>query len=153
MEIGRKIYYDKLTGDVIQDIGERSGSVVETTQEQDFEVYQILKERVPETVGVIQLDYNQYIEDFGQCTGYRVNTETLELEFSYPDPNQEETGPPIFQKALSVQVDELKDELTNTQLALTDTYEQLLAAQDETTNTQLALTEVYEQLLTLQGGA
>ncbi|WP_328804425.1 hypothetical protein [Paenibacillus apii] len=152
MEIGRKIYFDKITGNVLQDIGQRSGEVVETTQEQDFEVYQILKERIQETVGVIQLDYNQYIEDFGQCTGYRVNTETLELEFSYPDPNQEETQTPVFQKALSVRVAELNEELTNTQLALADTYEQLQSSQEETTNTQIALVDIYEQLLALQGG-
>lgn len=48
------------------------------------------------------------------------------------------------------ELDLLRDELTNTQVALTDTYEQLLIAQEETTSTQIALTDVYEQLLNVQ---
>jgi hypothetical protein len=47
------------------------------------------------------------------------------------------------------EIESLKDELTNTQIALTDTYEQLLASQDETTSVQEALVDVYEQLLAL----
>ncbi|MNW44379.1 hypothetical protein D3C74_216110 [compost metagenome] len=48
------------------------------------------------------------------------------------------------------ELERLQTELTNTQVALTDTYEQLLAAQEETTSTQVALTDVYEQLLNVQ---
>lgn len=47
------------------------------------------------------------------------------------------------------EIELLQDELTSTQLALTDTYEQLLISQDETTAVQEALVEVYELLLTL----
>ncbi|MOA24042.1 hypothetical protein D3C78_1447030 [compost metagenome] len=48
------------------------------------------------------------------------------------------------------ELERLQAELTSTQVALTDTYEQLLAAQEETTSTQVALTDVYEQLLNVQ---
>lgn len=65
MEVGRKIYYDKLTGNVILDTGERAGDVLETTVEQDFQVYKVLSERNPETVGVIQIPYGQDREKFG----------------------------------------------------------------------------------------
>ncbi|MNK90322.1 hypothetical protein D3C87_1103680 [compost metagenome] len=41
-------------------------------------------------------------------------------------------------------------EITNTQVALADTYEQLLKSQEETTQTQIALTDVYETLISLQ---
>lgn len=51
------------------------------------------------------------------------------------------------------ELEQVRSELTETQLALADTYEALLSSQDETTQTQLALADVYEQLLALQGGA
>lgn len=107
-KIGRKIYYDKATGNVILDTGEKMGAVIETTIDQDYETYQALKERVRDTVGVIQLEFGQYAEDFAQCNGYRVNPETLELEFSYPDPNATEPQEPVYRKPLSEQIGELE---------------------------------------------
>ncbi|GIP56174.1 hypothetical protein [Paenibacillus vini] len=107
MQIGRKIYYEKSTGFVIVDTRPRSGNVRETTQEEDFANYTALAERVPETVGVIQLEYGQYEEDFAECNGYRVNLDTLELEFSYPDPSNPEQ-PPAYQKPLTEQIAELR---------------------------------------------
>jgi hypothetical protein len=84
--IGRKIYYDKATGNVIIDTGEKKGYVVESTIDQDFETYRELKERVRDTVGVIQLEYGQFANEFATSTGYRINPTTLEIEFNY-DPN------------------------------------------------------------------
>jgi hypothetical protein len=117
--IGRKIYYDKTTGNVILDTGERQGAVVETTIDQDFETYQVLKERVRDTVGVIQLEYGQYAADFAQCNGYRVNPETKTLEFSYPDPNATEPQEPVYQKPLSEQIEETKEAIAELTLLLT----------------------------------
>ncbi len=109
MQIGRKIYYEKATGNVLVDTGERQGSVIETTQEQDFETYQALAERVPETVGYIQLEYGEYAQDFAQCNGYKINPGTKELEFSYPDPNEPgEPQEPAYQKPLTKEVADLK---------------------------------------------
>ncbi|AZS14248.1 hypothetical protein [Paenibacillus lutimineralis] len=108
MEIGRKVYFDTATGEVLVDTGERSGFVRETTQEEDFAAYQALTERVQETVGCLQLEYGQYSRDFAECNGYRVNPDTLELEFSYPDPSETEPTEPVYRKPLSVEVDELK---------------------------------------------
>lgn len=65
MQIGRKIYYEKSTGNVILDTSEREGSVVGTTTEQDFASYVALSQRVPETVGVIQRPFGQDREKFG----------------------------------------------------------------------------------------
>ena len=75
MKIAKKIYYDLATGNMIQEIGEREGSVVETTQEQDFQSYVELSQKVPETVGVIQLAYGQYADKFGVYY-YSVNPTT-----------------------------------------------------------------------------
>ena len=108
MKIGRKIYYCKVTGDVIVDTGERAGNVRETTTEEDFQAYKALSERNPETVGMIQLEYGQYSQDFMECNGYRVNPETQQIEFSYPDPNDLEPQEPIYQKPLSEEIADLK---------------------------------------------
>ena len=151
MEIGRRLYYELATGNVIQDTGERSGEVIATTREQDFEAYKALANRTPETVGVIVLEYGEYREDFARCSGYRINLETLEIEFSYRDPNDPELPQePVYEKPLSVQVADLTLDLAMTQIALADTYEQLLSSQAETTGLQLALVDVYEQLLELK---
>lgn len=49
-------------------------------------------------------------EDFAQSNGYRVNHETLELEFSYTDPNDPEPQEPVFQPPLTQQIAEVKTE-------------------------------------------
>lgn len=103
MQRGRRIFYDKLTGNVILEKGERgesTGFFQETTVEEDFASYKVLAERVRETVGCLELEYGQYAQDFTSCNGYRIKPETGEIEFSYPDPNQPEK-PPVYRKPLS----------------------------------------------------
>ncbi|MFC3749252.1 hypothetical protein [Paenibacillus sp. GCM10012306] len=151
MQIGRRLYYELATGNIIQDTGERSGDVVETTQEQDFAAYRALAERTPETVGVLELEYGEYREDFARSNGYRFNLKTLEIEFSYPDPNEtEQPQEPVYEKPLSVQVADLSLDLAMTQVALAEAYEELLSSRTETTSLQLALVDVYEQLLEIK---
>lgn len=121
MQISRKIYYDLLTGNVIQNTGEHQGDfMVETTKEQDFEIYLSLKEVNPEIVGCIQLEFGQYAQDFTECSGYHVNLETTTLEFSYPDPGNPES-PPEYVAPLSVLVDQLKTENQNLLMAVSQT--------------------------------
>ena len=91
MQIGRKIYFDKATGNVLVDTGERQGDVIETTQDQDFQVYKALVERVPDTVGCIQLIYGEMAEDFAMAESYRVDTATNQLIFTYRDPDNPAT--------------------------------------------------------------
>lgn len=109
MQIGRRIYYELSTGNIILDTGERQGAVVPTTIEQDFQTYRALAERVPETVGVLELEFGQYAQDFAECSGYRVDVsgETPVLVFSYPDPNDPE-APPVYRKPLSEEINDLK---------------------------------------------
>ena len=122
MEIGRKIYFDKSNGNVILDTGERVGSVVLTTVDYDFTVYNVLIDRDRSTVGVIELEYGQYAQDFREYNGYRVNPDTRELEFSYPDPNEEQPQEPVYQKSLSKEVEELQLEDLNNKEAIADLY-------------------------------
>jgi hypothetical protein len=124
MQIGRRIFYDKATGNVIVDTGERSGDVVETTQEQDFASYVALAERVPETVGMLQLEYAQYAQDFMECSGYRVDItgDEPKLLFSYPDETGTGAEPqePVYQAPLSDQVKTLQETVDSQQQALDD---------------------------------
>ena len=82
--IGRRIYYDTITGDIILALGERVGNVIDTTIEEDMMRFKVLNERTPNTVGCLQLEYGQYAQEFAKCDGFRVNLNSLELEFTYP---------------------------------------------------------------------
>ncbi len=108
MQIGRRIYYDKFTGEVLVDTGEREGDVIETTVEQDILTFKTLTERNIESFDSVQLEYGQHSQDFRECNGYRVNPETKELEFSYPDVGETEPQEPVYRKPLSEEVKELK---------------------------------------------
>ncbi|MFE9279340.1 hypothetical protein ACPC37_34830 [Streptomyces griseoincarnatus] len=108
MKIGHKFYFDKITGVIIQHVWEASGEwIIETSKEKDFTDYPSLSERNPDTVGVLKLEYGKYSsEDFISARDYRINPDSLELEFSYTDPNDPET-PPVYRKPLTEEVDEL----------------------------------------------
>lgn len=154
MNIGRKIYYELSTGNIIQDTGERSGNVIETSIEQDFASYAALAERAPETVGVIKLPYGEYAQDFSEAIGVRVDIANGNaFLFTYPDPTAPES-PPVYRAPLSQEVDTLKDDNIMLMLAITDLYEekevQLAQANQDSLNNMLALTELYEMNLALQ---
>jgi Domain of unknown function (DUF4376) len=82
----------------------------ETSVDEEIASFKVLSERNRETFDVLEIPYGQYAQDFAECNGYRVNPETLELEFSYPDPNNPE-APQVFQKPLSEQVKEIESKL------------------------------------------
>lgn len=107
MQIGRKIYYEITTGNIIIDTGEKQGLVVATTVEQDVTTFAALSERNRDTFDALELPFGAYAQDFAECNGYRVNLETKTLEFSYPDPNQPDVEQP-YQKPLTEQIAELK---------------------------------------------
>ncbi|WP_239613959.1 hypothetical protein [Cohnella mopanensis] len=123
MQIGRKIYYDLATGNIIQDIGDCSDDVIETTVEQDFAAYASLAERVPETVGCLQLAYREKEQDFEACSGYRVDVsgETPSLLFLYHDPNAPEE-PPVYRKPLSEVIAEQDARIADVELALAELF-------------------------------
>lgn len=129
MKIGRRIYYDLSTGNILVDTGEKQGFVRKTIIEQDIQTYKVLSERHRDTFDVIELGYGQYAQDFAECNGYRVNTKTKELEFSYPDPNVEEPQELIYQKPLSEEVKNLKSQVLEMQnYIVNEQYNNLLSA-------------------------
>jgi len=137
--IGRRLYYDNQSGNIIVDTGERSGSVIETTTEQDFAAYVALSERNPDTVGCLKLEYGQYAEDFAQCNGYRVDPVTQQVLFSYPDPNEPEQ--PVYRAPLTETVDRLEDESAMLSLELVDTQIRLEQAETEHASLLLELVD------------
>lgn len=109
MEIGRRVYYEKQTGNVILTTTERSGDVVETTVEQDFKMYKPLSWLVPEAVGMVQLRYGEFAGDFaegGVISGVDPKTEAIRFSFPQTD-NPEEVTPPRI--PLSVEIKDLKE--------------------------------------------
>lgn len=107
MKIGRKLYFDKSTGEIITDTGERQGAVIKTTIEQDIAAYKALFERNRDTFDVLELTYGRYTNDFASAKSYRVNPTTKELEFSEVALS-EPSLPPISQPPLIEKVEELE---------------------------------------------
>lgn len=104
-QIGTKIYYCLLTGNVIKIIGDCQGYVRETTFDEDYEIYSELKEREKSSIGLLQFEYGEYPKLSQGSTGVMVDLETKELIFSYeelPTPPQEPTEIEIIQEKISI---------------------------------------------------
>lgn len=117
MDIGKRIYYDIETGNIIVDTGEKSGYVVETSTQYEISIYPVLANRKEESFGILELEFGKYRQDFMECNGYRVNPETKLLEFSYPDENAT-TEEPVYQEPLSEQIKSLEERTSATEDAL-----------------------------------
>lgn len=63
-QIGRKIYYELSTGNVILDTGERQGDVIATTTDQDFQAYTALQPYQQGAFGVILCSYGFSLDNF-----------------------------------------------------------------------------------------
>jgi len=99
--IGKKIYYETLTGDVILVVPEKHHpDAVNTTKEQDFQMYNVLQARNPELVDVIQLEYGEMQGDFEKANSVKVDLETGELLFDFP----------VLEKSHSTAINELKQD-------------------------------------------
>lgn len=125
-QIGTKLYYCLLTGNVIKIIGDMQGYVKETTFDEDIEIYSELKERNRGSIGLLTFNYGEYPKLSKGSTGVMVNLETKELIFSYeelPTPPQEPTEIEIIQEKISILEAEnktLKQELSITQDAVNE---------------------------------
>ena len=128
-QIGTKIYYCLLTGNVIKIIGDTQGYVRETTFDEDYEIYSELKEREKSSIGLLTFKYGEYPKLSKGSTGVMVNLKTKELIFSYeelPTPPQEPTLDEIVQEQgnkisiLEGENENLKQELALTQDAVNE---------------------------------
>ena len=125
-QIGTKIYYCLLTGNVIKIIGDMQGYVNETTFDKDYEIYTELKERDKDSIGLLTFNYGEYPKLSQNSTGVMVDLETKELIFSYEELPQEPTEPTeieIMQEKISIleaENETLKQELSITQDAVNE---------------------------------
>ena len=125
-QIGTKIYYCLLTGNVIKIIGDMQGYVKETSFDEDIEIYTELKERDINTIGLLQFEYGEYPKLSKNSSGVIVDLETKELIFSYEElPTQpiEPTWEEEMEKKISIleaENETLKQELSITQDAVNE---------------------------------
>lgn len=122
-QIGTKIYYCLLTGNVIKIIGDCQGYVRETTFDEDYEIYTELKERNRGSIGLLTFEYGEYPKLSKGSTGVMVNLKTKELIFSYEELPQEPTEIEIIKEKISILEAEnktLKQELSITQDAINE---------------------------------
>lgn len=110
--IGRKLFYEIETGNIIQVTEERQGAVVATTIEQDIATYTALSERNRETFDVLELPFGAYAQDFAegmQIIGVDIETKTPIFEYpNVSDPNE----PIVTVVPLSEEINALKKENT-----------------------------------------
>jgi hypothetical protein len=113
MEIGRKIYYEKSTGNVLVNTGEHQGAVKETTIDQDFQLYKALQDKTKDSVGVIQLNYGQLLDKFQSCTGYSIDItknpiDASAIVFSFTTPEA------TLEEVKKAKISELENDCTKT---------------------------------------
>ena len=99
--IGKRIYYLKVDGRVVLDTGEAEGWVNPTTTEQDWEIYSELSKYNKSEVDFIELQFGEFKTEFTECTSYRVNVDTKQLEFDYtpvPEPPEVPTAPSLHER-------------------------------------------------------
>ena len=125
-QIGTKIYYCIITGNVIKIIGDCQGYVKETTFDEDLEIYTELKERDINTIGLLQFNYGEYPKLSKNSSGVIVDLETKELIFSYEELPAEPIEPTWEEQMeskisiLEAENEALKQELSITQDAVNE---------------------------------
>ena len=103
-KIGRTLFYDKKSGLILHDTGEIQTTLPDFADLMDYYgTVKVLQERDPATVGELALEYGQYVADYAEG-GYvgRIDPETGEPLFVYPDPADPETPAP--QQSLSARI-------------------------------------------------
>ena len=116
-QIGTKIYYCLLTGNVIKIIGDMMGYVKETSFDEDMEIYTELKERDKNSIGLLNFEYGEYPKLSKNATGIMVNLDTKELIFSYEELPQEPIEPTEIE-IMQNEIKTLKEELTQIQTSI-----------------------------------
>lgn len=86
MDIGKRVYFDIKTGEVILNTGERSGSVIPLTPQEEIPLYKVLADRVEGTYSWIDFTYGAHREEesLGGIIS-RIDLLTKKPIFKYPD--------------------------------------------------------------------
>lgn len=126
MNIGKRVYYDNTNGEIILNTGERSGSVVQTTVDDDIRVYKVLSERNRDTFDFLEFEYGAHREQ-ESIGGYIVGVEleTKSLIFEYPTPDEQPPVVTIENPFDSIR--ELKEENTTIKASMAELAELVLS--------------------------
>ena len=81
MEVGRKIYYNKVTGDIIWDKGEMQDGVRETTFEEDKEYFPL--DILEEEIDFIQLQFGELRQEFKTYKSCKVDVTSKTMIFEF----------------------------------------------------------------------
>lgn len=86
MDIGKRVYFDIKTGEVIFNTGERSGAVVPLTPQEEIPLYKVLADRVEGTYSWIDFTFGAHSEEesIGGIIS-RIDLLTKKPIFKYPD--------------------------------------------------------------------
>lgn len=126
MDIGKRVYFDTKTGEVILNTGERSGWVVQTTIEDDIRAFKVLSERNRDTFDFLEFEYGAHREQ-ESIGGYVVGVEleTKSLIFEYPTPDEQ---PPVVTTENPFDsIRELKEENTTIKASMAELAELVLS--------------------------
>lgn len=149
MKIGRKLYYDKATGQAILLTEEQNSQwAEESTMEQDFARYRELMGRNPETVAVLQLEYGQYRGDFEKATSFWVNPQTKEVEFELPEAFQSHEA---TINELRTAKANLEAENSQLKTEVADLKAKNAKLEEDITNAQVAIAEIFETAAPTEG--
>ena len=118
-QIGTKVYYCLVTGNVIKIIGDMQGYVKETTFDEDIELYTELKERNKDTIGLLTFEYGEYPKLSQNATGVMVDLETKELIFSYDELPQEPIEPTEIE-VMQNRINQLEEEINKLQYSINE---------------------------------
>lgn len=92
MFVNKRIYYDVKTGTVIQITGDYNdtGLFHKPSVSDDILSYSTLRDRVRDTFDVIELERNQFADEFSKAISVRVELKTKQLVFQFKPSDQEE---------------------------------------------------------------
>lgn len=134
MNVGRTIFYDIDTGEILVDTFEKTGNASYKEPEYYIPKYWRLSERNKGTFDYIELPYGAYAQDFREGRLIKIDPESQELIFEYPNPENPDE-PIIPEKPLSVEIEEVKQENQLLQQSLLE-LTSYAATQDERLATQ-----------------
>lgn len=104
--LGRRFFWDKATGNIVAQRYEMPAGI-ESTKEEDFEVYVELEPYDPNAIEMTTFEPGQYEEEFSKATDWRFDPETGRIQFAYQNPDALEE-PPVYQTPLTEQVKALE---------------------------------------------
>ncbi|WP_139992620.1 hypothetical protein [Paenibacillus paridis] len=120
MEIGRKIYYDNSSGNVILITSEMTGNVIETLPEQDRAIFNVLSERIKDSYSYVQLNYGEYSYEFSNGYPVHISIETGEISWSSFDVKTDNQ-----RKTIEEEINELKENNIRIMLAINELYDNI----------------------------